>query len=463
MQPLWGEKISFPAVPATATTLFVTVYDDHKGKAGEEVGASAVLLANAFRTGREECRVSLSFKGKPAGELTLLVTFTAGEQPSSAAEPPLETRRVSQTTSSQAPVAVAAAPPPLDAAAIRDATPRVSATLITTQGPAVAQVQAAPQAMMMPAPMMGGFPQQMVATPQGIMVAQGSSGNLVAMAPAPVVVNINGQMVQMQPPSPVVQVMPAPRVSVSAMANVPHHSSWNSANMFPTLHTNRKILMCLIDATCMAGPCEPVLGSPPLRTLARDALAAWTSQVEARQASTGSPPVGVRTLCSDPNASGFVVPGTLAALDSGFMCTSTIYDMWEVIPWGVQQRHRLSAAWHGVWSVFTQEGLSTVAPLLTVLVTDGAPDDMQAFGDSLVPCVHHHHMPSVHTASDSPLTSPPSVCLAACRPRTCWWRSSDPVMRTPLGRMASGPHWHKPTLVSGYAPFVYTATADACI
>jgi hypothetical protein len=390
MQPLWGEKISFPAVPATATTLFVTVYDDHKGKAGEEVGASAVLLANAFRTGREECRVTLSFKGKSAGELTLLVTFTAAEQQSSAAQPPPEP--VSQTTSSQAPVAVAAVPPSMDAAAMRDAMPRVSATLITTQGPAVAQVPAAPQAMMMPAPMMGGIPQQMVATPQGMMVAQGSSGNLVAMAPAPVVVNINGQMVQMQPPSPVVQVMPAPRVS--AMANVPHHSSWNSANMFPTLHTNRKILMCLIDATCMAGPCEPVPGSPPLRNLARDALAAWTSQVEARQASTGSPPVGVRTLCSDPNASGVIVPGTLAALDSGFMCTSTICDMWEVIPWGVQQRHRLSAAWHGVWSVFTQEGLSTVAPLLTVLVTDGAPDDMQAFGDSLVPCVHHH-LPSV--------------------------------------------------------------------
>jgi len=221
-----------------------------------------------------------------------------------------------------------------------------------------------------------------------MMPANGSTGNLVQMAVPPaggfavssVATVVHGNQ-------PVVAVAHPAAQPVQVVA-VPPHGSFSCGNVFPHLHGVRKIVMCLIDATDMGGPCNNAPGAQPLRTLARYALRDWAAAVEARQASSGAPPVGIRTLCSDPSSSG--TSGSIAALDSGFMSTNTINDLWISIPWGAASHHFLAPAWQGVWSVFVQEGMVNVAPLLAVLVTDSAPDDMQALGDSLqqLPTAH---------------------------------------------------------------------------
>ena len=387
-QPLWSERVSFAAVPATATTLFLTVKDKD-----EEVGSSAVLLANAFRTGREECRLTLSYKGKPAGEVTVVVSFTAGPEgrtsqpggPSPAAAPAAAVDVQPRAAPNEPPAQPPAAPitfPTVTAQQIFPGSDDPPAVTAPQQQPAQPRMSQAPAPVVRVSAGGGGGGMVMM------MPSNGSAGNLVQMAMLPgggFAVSPMATVVHGHQPMVAVAQPAAQPVQVVA---VPPHGSYTCANVFPALHGVRKILMCLIDATDMGGPCNTAPGAQPLRTLVRYALHDWAAAVEARQASAGAPAVGIRTLCSDPSSSG--TSGSIAALDSGFMSSNTINDLWSCIPWGGASRHSLAPAWQGLWSVFAQEGMVNVAPLLAVLVTDGAPDDMQALGDNLqqLPTVH---------------------------------------------------------------------------
>ena len=75
----------------------------------------------------------------------------------------------------------------------------------------------------------------------------------------------------------------------------------------------------------------------------------------------------------------------IGALDFGYLNRESVEVAWQGIPWRQQPStsHMLAAPWQVAWSTFAAEGASTGAPLLTVLFTDGAPDDMQALGDAL--------------------------------------------------------------------------------
>ena len=379
--------MSFAAVPATATTLFLTVKDKN-----EEIGSSAVLLANAFRTGREECRLTLSYKGKSAGEVTVVVSFSAPEGRSSeqGGAAPAAAASVDVQPRAEAPQAKSASEPSAPPAPAEPIPfPTVTATQIfpsKDDPPLAAPPPPQPaQPLMVPAPV----PVARTSAAGGGMVmmmpSNGSGGNLVMLpahgavpqgfAASPMPTAVHGY----QPVA--VAAVAQPVAQPVQMVAVPPHGSFTCGNVFPSLVGVRKILMCLIDATDMGGPCNTAPGAQPLRTLVRFALQDWASAVEARQTSTGAPAVGIRTLCSDPSSSG--TSGSIAALDSGFMSSGSINDLWNSIPWGGSSRHCLAPAWQGVWSVFAQEGMVGVAPLMAVLVTDGAPDDMQALGDTL--------------------------------------------------------------------------------
>jgi hypothetical protein len=326
LQPLFNESFKFAVVASDAGgSLAIEVLDEYSKTSTPLLGDGLLPLARVFASGRDDTRLRLEYKGKPAGELTILLALEqhavhATARAAIAAPPAQELQQPLQQLQPQ---------PQPQLQQLQDT--KVSVPLPVLPSPYVGYEYQSPNA--------GYLPPSGAVMPNPLLPA-------VAQTFAP-------------PAPPVNQVLRPPHYSAitTAVAGLDPHAP--------------VVLVALLDTAASMQQPTSASNPRPLSVVAFESLMRFVETVEECQVGM-SVPAGVRTMASEQAG---------APADLGYLCRATGPSLWARLEWC--GGHVLAPAWSSLQAAFNRE-CGGGAILRTILVTDCAPADLQAVGDLIL-------------------------------------------------------------------------------